>query len=187
MARKPRSTGEEKDRVRWGLAFTGGLLGLAFALSLVNVLPSSLAGGWQRSQRDLYTTFWPQGWAFFAERPRNGVVVAYALNSRGGLGDELTGALTVPGNLAGLSRRGYTRIVEAQALAARVPAGGWHECQDSDLDACLRSSPARRTVIANEFVSSSLCGTAVLAVVRAGAAAEKRAAVRLVRVELACH
>ncbi|MEV6626568.1 SdpA family antimicrobial peptide system protein [Amycolatopsis sp. NPDC051106] len=172
--------GEQDQReVKAGIAVTGSLLAVALVLSLVNLLPGRLAGAWQHRQADVYTAFWPQGWSFFAEQPRDGVLVAYRWVPSGP-GPSLTFPLGSPENTTGLDRGGYTRLLEIQLVAARIPAVAWRACGGAQAETCLATAPAERPAVRNEVTTPSLCGPVVFVAQRA------TAALRLAAVEVAC-
>ncbi|MCR6485770.1 hypothetical protein M8542_23375 [Amycolatopsis sp. OK19-0408] len=177
----PTERGGAPDRreVKTGLAVTAGLLAVAFVLSLVNLLPAGLAGGWQRSQADGYTAFWPQGWSFFAAPPRDGVLVAYRATPSGP-GPSLTLPLGSATYAGGLDRAGYTRLLELQLVAARIPASAWHACGAAGQDACAAATPAGRPPVRNDVRTPSLCGPVVFVARRAATV------LRLATVEVVC-
>jgi hypothetical protein len=133
---------------------TGGVLGLAFVLSLFNLLPGGLAG----SRHDGYPVFWPQGWSFFANVPAGGAVVAYRLGEDGSLGPRLTEPMSAAGDLHGLSRSGYARIVELGKVTEAVPRDLWRTC---DPATCATGSE-HLVSVRNPLTSPVLCGRVAL-------------------------
>jgi hypothetical protein len=153
------------------MGFTAGLLGVAFVLSLVNLLPTGLGESWRSSQSNVYTAFWPQGWSFFAEQPIGGVLVAYRLTPSGHLGEMVTHTLGSAENSAGLDRGGYTRLLEIQLVAAGLSAATWHDCAGTSPELCLAAAPESRQTVANKALAPTLCGPTALAMALARPAA----------------
>lgn len=157
-------TGPATSSGLWrGFALTATLIGAAFLVSLLNLVPDRILPGWHSSQRDGYAAVWPQGWSFFAELPPEGTVAAYRLDPSGGVGELLTKPMTDRENLGGISRSGYARIFELGVLTEAVPANAWHECGDQPPERCRDTGATTRPRITNPLAEPQLCGGVVFA------------------------